>query len=96
MATKTIKSKKTRFDTRLSKEQKLLFERAAAIGGYRSLTHFIISTVDKKARKIFKERETILASKRDSEIFFKAISKAKLPNKRLIAAMRLHKKLLVK
>lgn len=48
MATKEIKQDKARFDTRLSKEQKGFFELAARIGGYRSLTDFIVLTVQEK------------------------------------------------
>lgn len=59
----------TRFDARLPKEQKQFFERAAIIGGYRNLTDFIILTVQEKAKEIIKEREEIIASKRDSQIF---------------------------
>src|SRR5690606_38510950 len=38
-----------RFDARLSKEQKQFFEKAAYLGGYRSLTDFVILTVQEKA-----------------------------------------------
>lgn len=91
MTTKTIKSKKARFDTRLPKEQKLYFERAAAIGGFRSLTDFIILAVQEKANKILKEYDTIIASQKDSEIFFDAITNAEKPNHELISAAKQHK-----
>ena len=77
---------KARFDTRLSKEQKDFFERAAILGGYRSLTDFVILTVQKKAKEIIEERERIIASNRDSEIFFDAISNPDKPNKELLSA----------
>ncbi|MEA3496643.1 MAG: DUF1778 domain-containing protein [Bacteroidota bacterium] len=77
---------KARFDTRLSKEQKDFFERAAILGGYRNLTDFVISTVQKKAKEIIQERERIIASKRDSEIFFDAITNPDKPNKELFSA----------
>jgi uncharacterized protein (DUF1778 family) len=38
MKTKKSNIEKARFDTRLSTEQKALFERAARLGGYRILT----------------------------------------------------------
>lgn len=88
MVTKTIKTAKARFDTRLTKEQKQFFERAATIGGFRSLSDFVILTVQEKAREIIKEEESILASQKDSEIFFDAIVNIDKPNEELIAAAK--------
>ncbi|MET4081615.1 uncharacterized protein (DUF1778 family) [Pedobacter sp. UYP30] len=86
MATIALNNDKARFDTRLSKEQKEFFERAALIGGYRSLTDFVVLTVQEKAKEIISEREQIIASKKDSEIFFDAITNAPKPNKNLVQA----------
>lgn len=93
METKSLKNEKTRFDTRLPKEQKLFFEKAANIGGFRNLTDFIISAVQEKATKIIKEREIILASDRDNELFFNAIIHADKPNNELISATEEYNKL---
>jgi len=76
-----------RFDARLPKEQKQLFERAAYLGGYRNLTDFIILTVQEKAKEIIKEKERIIFSEKDSEIFFDAITNAKKPSKTLKKAL---------
>jgi len=76
-----------RFDTRLPKEQKQFFEKAAMLGGYRSLTDFIIQAVQDKAKEIIKERELIIASERDSEIFFNEITNPGSPNKSLRKAV---------
>jgi len=92
MSTNTIKSEKTRFDARLSKEQKLFFERAATIGGYRSLTDFIILSAQEKAKEIIQERETVLASQKDCEVFFDAVMNADKPNQELILAAEQHSK----
>jgi uncharacterized protein (DUF1778 family) len=83
MTTNTVKSEKARFDTKLPLEQKKLFEKAARLGGYRSLTDFIIATVQVKAKEIINESEQILISKRDSEIFFDAIMNPDKPNEAL-------------
>ncbi len=88
MTTKTIKQDKTRFDTRLTKEQKQFFERAATIGGFRSLTDFVILTVQEKAKEIIMENENVLSSKRDCEIFFNAVIQAEAPNTELISAVK--------
>ena len=42
---------KTRIDLRMSKEQKVFFECAASIGGYRSLTEFVLVSVEEKPKK---------------------------------------------
>jgi len=95
---KTINSsnEKARFDTRLSQKQKDFFERAANIGGYRSLTDFIVLTVQEKAKEIISEREQIIESQRDSEIFFDAITNASKPNKNLTEAANEYKALFSK
>lgn len=50
MATKELNTKNVRFDTRLPKEQKVFFERAARWGGYRNLTDFVVTAVQEKAK----------------------------------------------
>lgn len=72
-----------RFDARLSKEQKQFFEKAAYLGGFRSLTDFVILTVQEKAKEIVQEKEQIIASEKDSQIFFDAITNPKKPSKTL-------------
>jgi uncharacterized protein (DUF1778 family) len=80
---------KARFDTRLPKEQKELFEYAASLGGYRTLTDFVVSALQEKSRMIIEEHDAILTSKGDQELFFKAIMNPAKPNQRLIdAALR--------
>ncbi len=77
----------TRFDARLPKEQKQFFERAAYLGGYRNLTEFVILAVQEKAKEIIKEKELIIASERDSQIFFDAITNPGKPSKTLKKAL---------
>jgi uncharacterized protein (DUF1778 family) len=84
MTTKEKKSETARFETRLPKEQKNLFKRAALIGGYSSMSDFIA------------ESEKILASKRDSEIFFDALTNPPKANKELKKAAKEYKKLISK
>ncbi len=62
-ATKELKQEKARFDTRLSKEQKLFFERAARVGGYRSLTDFVVLTVQEKLKKLYLKKSRPLLQK---------------------------------
>ncbi len=96
MTTRKLHLEKARFDTRLSKEQKAFFERAARLGGFRSLTDFVVLTVQKRAKEIILEREQILASKKDSEIFFDAITNSGKPNQKLSEAANEYKALFSK
>ena len=83
----TTVKEQARFDARLPKEQKQFFEKAALLGGFRNLTDFVIVTVEEKAKEIIKEKEQIIASERDSKIFFDAVVKSKEPNKALLDAL---------
>ncbi|AHW59581.1 hypothetical protein FH5T_08210 [Draconibacterium orientale] len=96
MEARTLHNDKARFETRLSSNQKAIFERAANLGGYRSLSDFVVSTVQEKARKIIREHETILASQKDSEFFFEAILNAEKPNNKLVKASQRYQELLAK
>lgn len=82
---------KARFDARLTLEQKRVFEQAASLGGFRNLTDFILRAVQEKAEELIAESERIVASQRDSELFFKAITGQVKPNKRLAAAAKAYR-----
>lgn len=77
-----------RFDARLPKEQKEFFEKAAYLGGYRNLTDFIVKVAQEKAKEIIKENEKIIASERDSQIFFDAITNPQKPSETLKSALK--------
>jgi uncharacterized protein (DUF1778 family) len=79
----TATKDQTRFDARLPKTQKELFERAAYLGGYRNLTDFIIHTVNEKAKQIIQEKEQSISSEKDSQIFFDAITNPRQPSETL-------------
>ncbi|MBD1431970.1 DUF1778 domain-containing protein [Sphingobacterium sp. DN00404] len=85
-------SKKARFDAKIPKVQKELFEHAASLGGFRTLTDFVINAVQEKATAIIQEHNTILASEKDREIFFNALTNPVGPNKRLQDAAEQYKK----
>lgn len=80
---------KSRFDTRLPKEQKEYFEYAANLGGFRTLTDFVIHSAQAQASSIVEKHNAILASKKDQEIFFNAIMQPSKPNTNLKKA-KLH------
>jgi len=68
---------------RLSKEQKELVEYAANLGGFRTLTEFVLFSVQQQVSTIIEEYNTILASGKDQEIFFDAITNPQKPNGKL-------------
>jgi uncharacterized protein (DUF1778 family) len=78
----------TRFDARLPKHQKDLFEKAARLGGFRNLTDFMIHTLQNKAEQIIQTHERILADQQDALVFFNAITQAPKPNKALKTAAK--------
>ena len=81
-------AEKTRFDARLTKEQKELFEYAAALTGCRSLTEFMISSAQKEADEVIEKKQLrLVASKRDQEIFFNALMNPPKPNAALKKAL---------
>ena len=92
MAVSTNISGKARLEARLSVEEKEFFERAAALGGFRSLTEFVLRSAKKQAEEIIQRHELVVASKRDSEVFFNAILNPEPPNEKLVAAVSKYKK----
>jgi len=81
-------TEKARFDTRLSKEQKELFEYAASLGGFKTLSEFVIFSAQQQANNIVERHRTILASNKDQEIFFKAIMNPHSPSNTLKRATK--------
>lgn len=94
MATSINMDEKARFDTRLSKEQKSLFEKAAHLGGFRNLTDFVISTLQQRSKEIIDENAKIIASQKDGEIFFNTLTSDYKPNEKLSQAAEDFKALL--
>lgn len=84
-------AERTRFDTRLPKEQKEFFEYAANLAGFKTLTDFVLSTVQQQADRIVEKHSMILASKKDQEVFFNALLNPQEPNDRLEKAASRYK-----
>ncbi len=82
----------TRFDARLTKEQKEFFEYASKLGGFRSLTEFIIRAAQFKAEEIVEKHNKIIASKKDQEIFFDFVLNGIPPNQELKSALNEYRK----
>jgi uncharacterized protein (DUF1778 family) len=88
-------NKAMRFDVRLPMEQKLFIEKAAHLGGYRSLTEFIVSIAMEKAKEIVVKNEQMIVSQRDSDLFFKTIMQQSMPNQELVDAVDEYNQLFV-
>ena len=78
----------TRFDARLPKEQKEFFEYASRIGGFRSLTEFVIKSAQLKAEQLVEEHNKIIVSKKDQKIFFDLVFEGGEPNAELKSALK--------
>ncbi|AYB31529.1 DUF1778 domain-containing protein [Chryseolinea soli] len=83
MATETA-----RLDVRLAKNQKELFEEAVDLGGYSTLTQFILDAAMEKAESIIEEHKNWLTSERDRETFFAILASPPKANASLKAAVR--------
>jgi uncharacterized protein (DUF1778 family) len=80
----------TRLDLRISQKQKSLFEEALELGGFRSLTDFLISAAAEKAEAIMEKHNNWLASENDRKIFFDALVSPPVPTAKLKSAMKKH------
>jgi len=87
------KQKKARFDAQLPKDQKVFFEYAASLGGFRTLTEFVLTSAQEKADQIIASHEALFDSQRDRETFFEAILNPPKPNKAALKATKRYKKL---
>ncbi len=85
--------KDARFDTRLSKDQKAHFERAANLGGFRNLTDFVVFAVNEKANEIIVNHNQVIAGSQDQEVFFNALTQPAKPNDALLKAVSDYKEL---
>lgn len=71
-----------RLEARVTTEQKTLIEQAAALQG-RTVTDFVLTSVQDAARRAIKEHTQLALSVRDSEVFVDALLNPKPVNDRL-------------
>ena len=90
--TRRLTTKQARFDTRLSRSQKDLFEEAARIKGFKSLSEFVIHMTQEAAIIIIERHNAILASDKDKRVFFEALANPPRPNKVLVQAAKRYQK----
>lgn len=76
-----------RLETRVTAEQKILIERAAALQG-RTVTDFVLTSVQEAAQRAIEEHHRLALSVRDSEAFVDALLNSKPVNDRLRDTVR--------
>jgi len=80
-----------RLEARVTAEQKSLIERAAALQG-RTVTDFVLTSVQDAARRAIEEHSQLALSVRDSEAFVDALLNPKPVNGRLRDTVRRYRK----
>ena len=85
------RTRAARLEARVTPEQKSLIERAAALQG-RTVTDFVLSSVQDAARRAIDEHDRIELSVRDSEAFVDALLNPRPINGRLRDAVRRYRK----
>ena len=83
-------AKESRLEARITGDQKTLFQKAAKLTG-RSLTDFVVATVQETAIRTVREHETMTLSARDSEAFVTALLNPPAPGARLRKAAQNYK-----
>lgn len=81
------RSRAERLETRITAEQKSLIARAAALQG-RSVTDFVLTSVQDAARRAIEEHQQLALSVRDSEAFVDALLNPQAVNDRLRETVR--------
>jgi len=76
-----------RLETRVTAGQKALIERAAALQG-RTVTDFVLTSVQEAARRAIEEHQRLDLSVRDSEAFIEALLNPQPVNDRLRDTVR--------
>jgi uncharacterized protein (DUF1778 family) len=80
-------SKRERLEARVTADQKALIQRAADLSG-RSLTDFMVSSLQEAAEETIRAHEVIKLSPEDSILFVEALLNPQEPNENLRKAFR--------
>jgi len=83
--------KMDRIDLRITREQKELLARAAALSGV-SMSSFLVNNAIDQAKRIVVKSETITLSDRDRDLFYSILKDPPKPNKNLVKLMRNHRR----
>ena len=80
-----------RLETRVTADQKTLIERAAALQG-RTVTDFVLASVQEAARRAIEDHQRLDLSVRDSEAFVQAMLNPQPVNDRLRDTVRRYRR----
>ena len=86
-ASKPLRVRAARLEARVTAEQKILIERAAALQG-RTVTDFVLTSVQDAARRAIEGHRQLELSVRDSDAFVHALLHPKPVNARLRDTIR--------
>jgi uncharacterized protein (DUF1778 family) len=89
MTSSTSLKASARLEARMSQETKDLVQKAADLEG-RTLTDFVIASVQAAAYKVIEQHQTLKLHREDSEAFVNAMLNPIAPNKALKAAFVRH------
>jgi uncharacterized protein (DUF1778 family) len=90
-AAKLSRVRGERLETRVTAAQKSLIERAAALQG-RTVTDFVLTSVQEAAHRAIEEHQRFELSLRDSEAFVRALMDPQPVNARLRETVRRYRK----
>lgn len=91
MAAANTPSKSARIETRVSREQKELIERAAAVTG-RTVSEFVLAHAEVAAKRVIQEHEKLHLDQAQSRVLIDALLTSKKPSKKLKLAMEDYRK----
>lgn len=86
----TASDRGARLEARISHSQKALFQRAADLSG-RTLSEFVVATVQEVAAKTIQDFETIQLSQAEQTAFVKALMDPPAPSAKLRQAYQAYK-----
>ncbi|MFM7603307.1 MAG: DUF1778 domain-containing protein [Pseudanabaena sp.] len=90
MTTETSPKSVARLEARISQETKALIQKAADLEG-RTLTDFVVSSIQAAAYKVIEQHQTLKLSIQDSEAFVDALLNPPKPNQALKSAALYYK-----
>lgn len=93
MATPIRQKSMARLEARVSSEVKALLQRAADLEG-RTLTDFVVASVQAEAYRVIEQHQKLKLSVEDSEAFVDALLHPQQPNEVLKAAALRHKQVM--
>lgn len=91
MVNETHSKSTARLEARISPDTKALLQKAADLEG-RTLTDFVVATVQAEALRVIEQHQTLKLNLEDSEAFVNALLNPPQPNDALKAAAQRYKK----